>query len=202
MFEDCLSLLPMEQQRQALLELADYDGPMKYAPPSPEDRQRLREWLTDSHVPSASLTTSVVRRLDWASVNKDWQRALKQVEIDPEGAITAARSLVETVCKHILDNLGVAYEDHGDLVRLYKAAARALRLAPDQQTEEAFRQILGGSVSTVAGLASLRNALGDSHGKGVGYVGPLTRHAKLAVAVAGAVALFLLETYLAESSPA
>lgn len=37
---------------------------------------------------------------------------------DPEGAITAARTLLETVCKHILDERGVDYEADADLPAL------------------------------------------------------------------------------------
>lgn len=34
---------------------------------------------------------------------------------DSEGAITAARSLLESVCKHILDAASVTYDDSADL---------------------------------------------------------------------------------------
>ncbi|RYG22461.1 MAG: abortive phage resistance protein, partial [Burkholderiales bacterium] len=85
---------------------------------------------------------------------------------DPEGAITAARTLVESVCKLILDHLSIAYENDGDLGRLFKITARSLNLAVDQHEEQVFKQILTGMGSVVSGFASLRNSLGDAHGKG------------------------------------
>ena len=70
-----------------------------------------------------------------------------------------------------------------------------MNLSPDQHTEQVFKQILGGCSSIVNGLGSLRNSLGDAHGKGIGHVRPSSRHARLAVNLSGSMALFLAETY-------
>jgi hypothetical protein len=40
--------------------------------------------------------------------------------------------------------------------------AKNLNLAPDQHTEEIFKQILGSVQSVVQGLGDLRNKLGDA----------------------------------------
>src|SRR6266699_1503228 len=44
--------------------------------------------------------------------------------------------------------------------------AERLHIAPSQHTEDAFRRILGGCTSVVEGLGTLRNKIGDAHGKG------------------------------------
>jgi hypothetical protein len=49
----------------------------------------------------------LLSRLSPEAVQTVWQRALERRISDPEGAITAARSLLEAVCKHVLDDLGV-----------------------------------------------------------------------------------------------
>ena len=41
----------------------------------------------------------------------------------------------------------------------------------------------------------MRNKLGDAHGKGKKAVKPAARHAALAVNLAGAMAMFLVETW-------
>lgn len=46
------------------------------------------------------------------------------------------------------------------------------------------------------GIGTLRNRLSDSHGRGGKAVRPSARHASLAVNMAGALATFLVETYL------
>lgn len=98
-------------------------------------------------------------------INGEWQKALDRKTDDPEGAITTARTLIETTCKFILDNLNVEYRDDLELPKLYKLTADKLNLAPDQHTEPIFKQILGGCQTVVEGLGALRNKLSDSHGK-------------------------------------
>ena len=116
---------------------------------------------------------------------------------DPEGAITLARTLLETVTKRILDEMGETYADKDDLPKLYSNAAKALNLAPSQHTEEPIKAILGGAMALVNGVGTLRNRLSDSHGRGGKLpVKPSPRHANLAVNTAGTIATFLVETHL------
>ena len=118
---------------------------------------------------------------------------------DPEGAITISRSMLESVCKHILDDKRVSYNSSSiELSELYKLTAKELNLAHEQHTEQVFKQILGGCSGIVNGLGTLRNKLGDAHGQGKLPVKPQARHAELAVNLAGSMALFLISTY---SSP-
>lgn len=137
----------------------------------------------------------VLSKVDAPHVAAAWQKALERRASDPEGAITAARTLLETVCKHILDEQGVDYEDADDLPKLYKNTANAINLSPSQHTEQVFRQILGGCHAVVEGLGALRNRLSDAHGKGKRGVRPAPRHAELAVNLAGTMATFLIATW-------
>jgi len=128
-------------------------------------------------------------------IKSEWKKALDRKTKDPEGAITSARTLLETTCKHILDEIGIEYDDDLDLPKLYKLTAENLNLAPDQHTEQIFKQILSGCYSIVVGLGSLRNKLSDAHGKSSKQYKPSERHAELAVNLAGTMTTFLLETY-------
>ncbi|HMO77974.1 MAG TPA: abortive infection family protein [Candidatus Paceibacterota bacterium] len=129
------------------------------------------------------------------TVHFEIQKGLERVKSDPEGAITLARTVLESVCKFISDERGVEYNDNTELSVLYKNVAKELNLSPDQHHEEIFRQILGGCSAVVNGLGTLRNKLGDAHGKGVFKVKPSSRHAELAVNLAGSMAVFLVETH-------
>lgn len=133
---------------------------------------------------------------DKEGITRVWNKTIERSVREPEGAITAARTLLETVCKHILDEEGVEYDDSKiEVPDLYKKVATALSLSPDQHTEGVFKQILGGCSGIVNGLGGLRNKLGDAHGKGSRSVRPLPRHAQLAVNLAGSMALFLIQTH-------
>jgi hypothetical protein len=155
----------------------------------------LLERLENQSQPGQEEVSETLVRFEQESVHAVWTRALERRNSDPEGAITLARTLLETVCKHILDAGGLQYDDATDLPKLYKLTAKYLNLAPDQHTEQVFRQILGGCIAVVEGLGAVRNKLSDSHGKGRTGAKPSPRHAQLAVNLAGAMATFLVESY-------
>lgn len=145
--------------------------------------------------PADSLINDSVKKLDGAYVHEAWRKALERRNNDPEGAITMSKSLLEAICKHILDVEGVAYGNSPDLNKLYSLTAEQLNLSPSQHSDKDFRRILGGCTSVVEGLGGLRNRLGDSHGKGQQWFKPASRHAELSVNLAGAMATFLMSTW-------
>ncbi|MBV6715881.1 abortive infection family protein [Paenibacillus chitinolyticus] len=128
-------------------------------------------------------------------IQEAWTKALERRESDPEGAITLARTLLESVCKYILDQEGICYDDKLEMQQLYKAVQSVLNLSPDNQHESIFRQILGGCTSVVIGIGALRNKLSDAHGRSHYTPAPTVRHAQLAVNLAGTMASFLLSTW-------
>ena len=147
--------------------------------------------------PGDKLVSDTLETFDTEGVHAVWNKALARRASDPEGAITIARTLLESVCKRILDGRSISYTDSEDLPKLYAMAAKALNLAPDQHTEEPIKAILGSAMNLVNGIGTLRNRLSDAHGRGGKLpVKPSPRHASLAVNMAGAMATFLVETYL------
>ncbi|GHT24967.1 hypothetical protein AGMMS4957_18910 [Bacteroidia bacterium] len=140
-------------------------------------------------------TSETIEKFNQEYIVAQWKKAIARKIEDPEGAITTARTLIETTCKYILDEMKVEYKDDIELPKLYKLTAEKLNLAPDQHTEQIFKQILGGCQTVVEGLGSLRNKLSDSHGKKITQSKPSSRHAELAVNLAGTMTTFLLDTY-------
>lgn len=154
------------------------------------------------NTPGADEVTAALQIFDSEHVLSAWQKALARKTLDPEAALTSARTLLESTCKHILDSLAIAYNDAADLPDLYSAVAKGLNLSPSQHTEQIFKQVLGGCHSVVQGLGAMRNRLGDAHGKGQASYKPLPRHAALAVNLSGAMSMFLVETYEARKAAA
>lgn len=145
--------------------------------------------------PLEDAASEALLKFDSEGVHAVWRRALDRRVQDPEGAITLARTLLETVCKHVLDDAKQAYPDDGDISKLYRLVSEQLQLAPSQYSEDAFKRILGGCTSVVEGLATLRNRLGDAHGSGPRQTRPGPRHAELAVNLAGTMATFIIATW-------
>ena len=133
--------------------------------------------------------------LDSESVVSVWQKAVDRVTNDPDGAITAARTLVESVCKHILDDESVEYSESADLPNLWHQTAERLNLSPRQQQDKNLKVVLGNCQSIVSQLAAIRNVDGDAHGKGRHSDRPSIRTARLAVNLAGSMASFLVEEW-------
>lgn len=194
MFERCLESFPLDQQIELLLKLTEYQGPMKYGPPPKEEIEKLRKLVLE-FATGLRGQKSVLSRVSWEAVREVWDKSLERVINDPEGAITAARTVLETVCKHVLEQMDVEDTSKGDLVKLYKLTAQGLNLAPDQHAEPIFKQILGGMAGVASGLAGLRNEYGDAHGKRPRRVKPKARHARLAVNAAMTLAEFIIETF-------
>ena len=160
--------------------------------------QRILEFLeTSDRAPSDDVISNVLSSFDAESVHGAWDKALARRYQDPEGAITAARTLLEAVCKRVLEECGEEYATGDDLPKLYGKTANALNLAPSQHTEQTFKSILGGCHTIVQNLGTLRNRIGDAHGHGRQPVRPRPRHAALAVNLAGTMATFIVETWQA-----
>jgi hypothetical protein len=60
------------------------------------------------------------------------------LDSDRDGAVTAARALVETTSKVILDEMGVPHQETWDLPKLYHEAASALGILAKQHTDVWF----------------------------------------------------------------
>ncbi len=173
--------------------------------------QERRDYLWDAFAPAIDyLETKVsglvvtpdsdmLAQFDAQGVHAAWDKALNRRNDDPEGAITAARTLIETGCKHILDDASIPYRPTDDLPNLWHRTATVLNLAPSQHQDELFKAILGNCQTIVDRLAAIRNIVGDAHGQGRHPVTPTPRHAELAVNLAGSMAAFLVATWLEQS---
>ena len=144
---------------------------------------------------SAALST-----VDFDTVQRDLDRALASAETDPEDAVTAACSVIESVCRSVLGELGLPLPAQLDIQGLYKAVREPLGLSPSKKDVAAeiagdVRQILGGLNSAVQGIGALRTHAGDAHGRERGFRRLDTRIARLAIHAASGVALFIIETW-------
>lgn len=145
--------------------------------------------------PAAEEVGRALSTIDSVHVHQAWSKALKRRSSDPDGAITAARTLIEAVCKHILDRSGVAHSPTTDLPKLYHQTAQLLQLAPNQQTDTLLKQLFGNCQAVVTAIGTLRNQAGDAHGKGpLEAVGDRAQ-AELAVNLAGAIGTFLVQVW-------
>ena len=156
----------------------------------------LLDYLENSNSSAHETTVGeVFSKFTPGHIPEIWDKALERTKNDPEGAITLARTLLESVCKYILDDTETPYKADANLPKLWADCSTLLNLSPSQHTEDVFKTILGSCQNIVGSLGSLRNKISDSHGQGKRPVKPQTRHAELAVNLAGSMAQFLVSTW-------
>ena len=156
-----------------------------------------RYLANDSFEPKALEIQAVLSELNVPAITNMWKKAEERKNDDLAGAVTAARSLLEAVCKYILDVRGIKYSKTDNMPKLYNKVAQALNI--DESSNQVFQQIYGGCKSVVIGVGKLRNEFGDAHGKGSQDEKIDEKTASLAIGLAGSMTIFLAKAHLEKS---
>ena len=129
------------------------------------------------------------------SVIDDFNRAFRNLELDPEAAIASASSTLESICKSILDKFEEAYPTAQSMQPLIRKVYQRLNLSPDQHANSEIKKILGGLSSVATGIGTLRTKNSSAHGHGSKKKKLSVRHSRLVVNSCMTIGIFLLETY-------
>lgn len=133
-------------------------------------------------------------------LSKQIELMLKMQSENPTDAIGKAKELIESCCKTILDNKGVAWDKNWDMSKLNGETLSLLNLTPKSIADtdpvsENIKAVLGNLRGISTKLAEIRNPYGSGHGKSASFTGLETRHAKLAVGCSITFVTFLWDTY-------
>jgi hypothetical protein len=149
---DRLNSTPTEHEklRQILDQVADvryYDGELEHASSIKFLNTSLRAdgleirphggghhlFNLGQHTIAVATLTTKSARLNLLSVQTDFNRAVSQCDIDPDGAVTSACATIESVCKCIFDDLGLPYPSKQDIQGLTAELAKHLNLSPGRK---------------------------------------------------------------------
>lgn len=113
---------------------------------------------------------------------------------DYEGAITTARTLVESVLVEIEQRVTGRRRDHErDLQGQFTVVRKLLRIDEEREDlDDSFKTMIKGLVQIINGLAPLRNKMSDGHAR---TRKPAPHHARFVVNASKSVAYFLVESY-------
>lgn len=148
--------------------------------------------------PSDAPISEGLKSFDADGVHAVWAKALERRESDPEGAITSARRCSRPSASTFSMRPAWRTRKGERTFRPLQARGKGTEPRARPAHRDVFKQILGGVTSVVHGLGAMRNRLGTPTA-GKKPVRPAPRHAQLAVNLAGTVALFVIETWLAKS---
>jgi hypothetical protein len=147
---------------------------------------------------------------DASGIAIELERIRRDLTTDPQGAIGAAKQLIEATAKTALQELGIVVDRNTALPALISTVQKALKLdaasAPDgpdgPDGSKAVKKILSGSVNIAIGVAELRNqGFGSGHGQASAPSGLGVRHARLTVNAAVTWCELILDTLSDPAAP-
>lgn len=136
-----------------------------------------------------------------AEAVSDFEKANERALSDPEGAITAARAMIESSIKWIHHERGWdAPSKDGSTGRRLKLCLQ--KLSDDEDFDKpGIKQMLSGMETAINALDQARNSMGDSHGKSPGAPKANRRIAQLIIGLATSATVFLLANCEARQRP-
>jgi hypothetical protein len=124
---------------------------------------------------------------------------------DCELAIGTSKEFLETVCKRILREREIEFDEIADLPRLISLVQTALQLSPRNVPNAAIasrmiRELYQALATVVNKIAEIRNEYGTGHGRDGFTDGLDIKYAKLAVGAASSLGVFLFEIHNTEEN--
>ena len=156
--------------------------------------------VLNNTTPLAVNATELQEKFSSQYLSKQIELMLKMQSENPTDAIGKAKELIESCCKTILDNKGVAWDKNWNMGKLTGETLNLLNLTPESISKndpvsENIKAVLGNLRGISTKLAEIRNPYGSGHGKSASFAGLETRHAKLAVGCSITFVTFLWDTY-------
>lgn len=179
------------------------------------DRQRLEDalarygcrYVTGGRVistavgPASNALGEALHRRQFSELEIEFERALASVESDPGAAVTAASAILEALFKAYIEAKSLALPDNQSIKPLWSVVQKELGLDPKSHVDQDVQKVLSGMTSVVDGVGSFRTHAGSAHGGGKHRYKIRSRHARLMVSSAHALATFLIETWEEREPP-
>ncbi len=151
--------------------------------------------LRASASPSTLTLADLLRAGNYSAVEAEFNRALASVESDPATGITAASSLIESLCKCYIEDRGLALPPKQTIRELWRVVRDDLGLSPKSVTDADLRKILTGLASIVEGVGALRTHTGSAHGRAPNTPPVSSREARLGIHSAHTLAVYIMELW-------
>jgi hypothetical protein len=126
---------------------------------------------------------------------------------NPGLAFDLAKTLVESVCRAVLGERSIAFDEADDLPKLFKTASNHLPFLPASasgaaETRKSLAQTLNGLSTAIQGICELRNQCGfASHGSGAPRPAMESVQALLAAEAADTIVGFLHRVHRQDRTP-
>ena len=145
--------------------------------------------------PTTKTLTDYLRSGDFASIEKEFERALNHINTDPHASITAACSIIEALCKTYIESYELTMPSKQTVVPLWKVVKQHLKLNSNGLLADDQNGIVKGLSSVVDGIGAFRTHTGSAHGRGKTPPTIKVSEARLAVNASHTLVTFILERW-------
>ncbi len=128
---------------------------------------------------------------DFASIEVEFDRAIKQLDRDPHAAITAASSIIEALCKSYIETFSLEMPANQSIGPVWRVVQGHLGLNLDPTLRDDQKRVLQGLASIVDGVGAYRTHIGSAHGRGLNPPKIAVSEARLAVNAAHSLVIFM-----------
>lgn len=156
--------------------------------------------IPNSGVFGESAIKDLIESKDLKSITADFNRAVSNIEIDPDLAIASASSTLESICKCIIELEGAEMPKKQTMSQLVSDTSKLLNLSPNDHDNGEVKRVLGGIQNVMLGIGALRTGYSSAHGHGLKRHRLNVRHVRMLVNSMVTFGTFFLETYFEQVS--
>lgn len=138
---------------------------------------------------------------DFASIEAEFERAIKQLDQDPHASITAASSIIEALCKTYIETFKLEMPANQSIGPVWRVVQGHLGLNIDSTLRDDQKRVLQGLASIVDGVGAYRTHIGSAHGRGLNPPQITVPEARFAVNAAHSLVIFVMELWHAAQTP-
>lgn len=132
---------------------------------------------------------------DFASIEAEFDRAIKHLDQDPHAAITAASSIIEALSKTYIETFKLKMPANQSIGHVWRVVQGHLGLNVDSTLRDDQKRVLQGLASIVDGIGAYRTHIGSAHGRGLNPPQISVSEARLAVNAAHSLVIFTMELW-------
>ena len=152
--------------------------------------------LPSKSLSPASITLSdLIKNRNVESINREFDRALENLNTNPLEAISSACNILESILKAYISEKNLSLPNKQTLKELWKAVQEDFKFGSSKLGQDDLQKINSGITSIIDGIASIRTHESSAHGGGPESYIPEVRQARLVVNTAHSLAVYILETW-------
>lgn len=130
---------------------------------------------------------------DYSSIENEFKRAAKHIDLDPHAAITAACSIIEAALKFYIETFNLGVPPRMTVGPLWQIVQPHLALNSDPALAGDQHKVLKGLTSIIDGVGSFRSHIGSAHGRGSAPPKIVVAEARLSVNASHTIVIFVMD---------